>query len=92
MAVDGKMLRMVFAKQSKQIKDDAAYGKFPSREKIVETFMKEKNLYETLLYVREKERSASELSELIGIPKEQVTSLVETLKKKNIWSGDVQDS
>jgi hypothetical protein len=92
MAVDGKMLRMVFAKQAKQMKDEAEYGNFPSREKVLETFKKEKYLYETLIYVKEKKRSVSELSELVGVPKEQVVSLVETLRKKSIWSGEVQDA
>ena len=92
MAVDGKMLRMVFAKQAKQMKDEASYGQLPSKEKVLETFKKEKDLYETLIYVKEKERSVSELSDLVGVPKEQVTSLIETLKKKSIWSGEVKDA
>ena len=92
MAVDGKMLRMIFAKQAKQMKDETSYGTFPSRKKVLETFKKEKDLYETLIYVKEKERSVSELSDLVGVPKEQVTSMVETLKKKSFWSGQVKDA
>lgn len=92
MAVNGKMLRMVFAKQAKQMKDENAYGTFPSRDKVLGMFKKEKDLYETLIYVKEKERSVSELSKMVGVPKEQVMSLVETLKKKSIWSGEVKDA
>jgi hypothetical protein len=88
-ALNGRSLRMSFAKQSKQIKEENTFGKFPAREKLMEIYGKEKTLHETLLYLQEKERSASELSGLLEIPEEEVMSVVETLRKKNMWSGEL---
>ncbi len=88
-AVNGRTLRMVFAKQAKQIKDDNTYGAFPSREKLEATFVREKTLYETLLYLEEKTRTASELAGLLKIPEDEVLSYVDMLKKKNIWDGEL---
>ena len=80
---------MVFAKQAKQMKDGKTFGEFPSKDKLLETFKKEMSMYETLLYLEEKERSAQELTGLLGIPEEQVMGVVETLKKKNLWEGEL---
>jgi hypothetical protein len=52
-------------------------------------FKKEMNMYQTLLYLEEKERSAEELTGLLGIDEDQVIGFVEALKKKNLWSGDL---
>ncbi len=52
-------------------------------------FKKEMNMYQTLLYLEEKERTAEELTSLLGIDEEQVIGFVETLKKKNMWSGNL---
>lgn len=91
MAVEAKALRMSFAKQAKQMKEDGTYGEFPSKDKLMETFINEMTLHETLLYLKEKERSASELSELVTISVEQVMSYIETLKKRNLWSGELRE-
>lgn len=89
MAVEGRMVRMVFAKQAKQMKENGTYGEFPSKDKLVETFISEMALNETLLFLKEKEqRSASEISDLLKIPVEQVMSYIETLQKRNLWKGE----
>jgi DNA-binding IscR family transcriptional regulator len=88
-AAESRMLRTPFAIQAKQMKKDDTYGQFPSREKLLGTFVREMTLYQTLLYLEEKERSASELAELLDIPVDQVMSFVETLKKKNMWNGEL---
>lgn len=88
MALEGRMFRMAFAKQAKQMKEDNTYGKFPSKEKLLETFIKEMALYETLVYLKEKDRPASELARLLTISEEQVTSNIEMLRKRNLWGGD----
>jgi hypothetical protein len=88
-AVNERTLRMVFAKQAKQIKDDNTYGEFPSGEKLEATFVREKTLYETLLYLEEKTRTASELAGLLKIPEDEVLLYVDMLKKKNIWDGEL---
>ena len=90
MAVEGKMLRMVFAKQAKQMKENGTYGEFPSKDKLMETFFSEMALNETLLFLKEKERSVSEISDLLKIPEEKVASYIETLKKRNLWSGELR--
>jgi hypothetical protein len=87
--VEGRTFRMVFAKQAKQMKDGKTFGEFPSKDKLLEMFKKEMNLHQTLLYLEEKERSATELTKLMGIPEEQIMLYVETLKKKNMWSGEL---
>ncbi len=85
--VEGRTFRMVFAKQAKQMKDDETFGQFPSKDKLIKMFKKEMNMYQTLLYLEEKERTAEELTGLLGIDEEQVIGVVETLKKKNMWDG-----
>jgi F420-non-reducing hydrogenase iron-sulfur subunit len=91
MAVEGKALRMAFAKQAKQMKENGTYGEFPSKEKLMETFMNEMALNETLLFLKEKERSASEISDLLKVPVEQVMSYIETLQKRNLWKGELRE-
>ena len=92
MAVEGKMLRMAFAKQAKQMKENGTYGEFPSKDKLMKTFINEMVLNETLLFLKEKERSASEISDLLKIPGEEVASYIETLKKRNLWSGELREA
>ena len=87
--LEGRTFRMIFAKQAKQMKNEKTFGEFPSKDKLLEMFKKEMTMYQTLLYLEEKERSATELTKLLGIPEEQVMFFVETLKKKNIWSGEL---
>ncbi len=87
--VEGRTFRMIFAKQAKQMKEDETFGQFPSKDKLLEMFKKEMNMYQTLLYLEEKERSAKELTGLLGIDEEQVMGVVETLKKKNMWNGNL---
>ena len=92
MAVEGKMFRMVFAKQAKQMKGNNSYGEFPSKDKLMETFANEMALNETLLFLEEKEqRYATEISELLKVPVEQVMSYVETLQKRNLWKGELHE-
>ncbi len=45
-------------------------------------------MYETLLYLQEGERPASELAELLGVSVDRAASCVETLIKKKMWNGD----
>lgn len=87
MSLEKMKLRMAFAKQSKQMKKEGTYGQFPSEEKLTTTLMNEMTLYETFLYLQEKERSLSELSELLGLSEDRVASCIETLRKKKIWQG-----
>jgi predicted transcriptional regulator len=92
MAVEGRMVRMIFAKQAKQMKETGTYGEFPSKDKLMETFKNEMGLYETLLYMKEKERSISEISDLLKISEEDVASYVATLKKRNLLEGEPREA
>jgi hypothetical protein len=87
--LEGRTFRMAFARQAKQMKEEEAFGAFPSKDKLIEMFIKEMNLYQTLYYLEEKSRSAKELTGLLGIDEEQVMGVIETLKKKNMWSGEL---
>jgi hypothetical protein len=88
--VEGRTFRMAFARQAKQMKEEEQFGQFPSKEKLTEMLVKEMKMYQTLIYLEEKERSVNELTGLLGIPEEQVMVFVETLKKKNMWSGEIK--
>jgi hypothetical protein len=88
--LEGRTFRMAFARQAKQIKDAGTFGQFPSKDKLLEVFVKEMNMYQILVCLEEKDRSAEELTGLLGIPEEQVVGFVETLKKKNMWEGELK--
>jgi hypothetical protein len=88
-ALEGRKVRMSLARESKKIKKQGTYGEFPSREKLSTTIQDETTLYETLLYLQERERPASELAELLGVSVDQAASCIEILKKKKMWNGDL---
>ena len=88
--VEGRTFRMAFARQAKQMKEEEKFGQFHSKDKLKEMLLKEMNMYETLIYLEEKERSVNELTGLLGLPEEQVMGFVETIKKKNMWEGEVK--
>ena len=81
---------MAFARQAKQMNEEEQFGEFPSKDKLTQMLVKEMSMYQTLSYLQEKERSLNELTGLIGIPEEQVMVIVETLKKKNLWEGEIK--
>lgn len=88
-ALEERKMRMALARESKKIKKHGTYGEFPSRGKLSTTLRDEITLYETLLYLQERERPASELAELLGISVDRVASCVENLKRKKMWNGDL---
>lgn len=88
--LEGRTFRMAFARQAKQIKETGTFGQFPSKEKLLEVFIREMNMYQVLACLKEKNRTAEELTGLLGIPEEQVVGFVETLKKKNMWEGELK--
>jgi hypothetical protein len=52
--------------------------------------MKDEDSYETLHYLAERNRSASELAALLGEDEDGALALVETLRKKKLWNGSLQ--
>jgi hypothetical protein len=88
-ALEGRKVRMSLARESMKMKKHGTYGELSSREKLSTTIKDETILYETLLYLQEKERPASELAELLGISLDKAASCIETLRKKKMWNGDL---
>jgi len=88
-AREGRKVRMALARESKKMKKHGTYGEFPSKEKLSTTIQDETIMYETLLYLQEGERPASELAELLGVSVDRAASCVETLIKKKMWNGDL---
>ena len=89
MTTEGMRLRMAFAKQAKQIKEDGAYGTLPDAERLQSIFAGEMLMYEALICLQEKERTIADLSRELGQTEEQVSSLVEMLRKKKLWEGEL---
>ena len=87
MTLSGMKMRMDVARQAKHIKNEGTYGEFPAEEKLRSTFRNEMTLYETWLCLRERERPASELAEMLAVPEERIAAAMETLKKKKLWPG-----
>lgn len=86
-ALNERTMRMSFAKQAKQIKDENSYGSLPAGEKLIDIFSKEKTMHEALLHLQEKDLSAADLAERLHISEEKAVSLVDMLRKKNLWKG-----
>ncbi len=89
MAVLGIKIRTAFARQARQMKEDNTHGKLPDKGKLLTAFGEEMTLHETLLCLREKRQSITELAGLLNVPEEQVASVVNTLKKKKILADDL---
>lgn len=90
MATEKMKLRVAFAKQAKQMKEEGIYDQFPSEEKLKAVLVDEMTIYETLLYLQEKERPVAELAGLLDIPPDRVTSCIESLRKRKMWNGTSQ--
>jgi F420-non-reducing hydrogenase iron-sulfur subunit len=85
MAVSGQRMRTNVARQCKEIKENGTYGAFPAEEKLLSVLKEEITLYETLLCLKERDRPAGEVAELLSLPEDAVLASLETLKKKNLW-------
>jgi hypothetical protein len=85
MAVSGQKVRSNLARQCKEINENGTYGAFPAKEKLLSVLKEEITLYETLLCLKEGERSAGELAELLSVPEDAVLASLQTLKKKGLW-------
>lgn len=83
LTLEGPKFRMAFAKQAREAGKAKKYGEFPSEDKLLASLNEEMTIFETLVYLREKERDVNELSELMSLAPEQVMKNLETLKKRN---------
>lgn len=85
MAAEGMKLRAAFAKQAKEMKESNA--DFPSEEKLRATLVDEMDIFETLLFLRKDKNDITELAELLNFPPERVKYCIDTLGRRNLWSG-----
>lgn len=92
MALEGKRLRMVIARQAKYMKEGDRYREIPSDHKLQADFNKtlaaETASQELLLYVQEKPRSVEELAGLLNLSSDDVIASFKKLEKKKLVDSD----
>ena len=89
LACESMRIRMAFGKQAKTIRQENSYGTLPDPEKLLSAFSDEMTMFEVLVCMRKKERTADELSAFLEVPFEKVASAIETLKRKKLWEGEM---
>lgn len=85
LAAEGMKLRAAFAKQAKEMKESNA--DFPSEDKLRATLVDEMDIFETLLFLQKDKNDIAELAELLNLSPERVKYCIDTLGRRNIWSG-----
>jgi hypothetical protein len=92
MALEGKRLRMVFARQAKYKKHEGGYRDIPPDHKlhgdIDKAMADEMAANGLLLYLQEKPRPVDELAELLDISSEDVVACFKKLQKKGLVESD----
>ena len=92
MALEGKRLRMVIARQAKYMKEGGTYREIPAEHKLHadlnKTLAAETASQELLLYLQDKPRSVDELVGLLKISSDDVITYFEKLEKKQLVESD----
>ena len=92
MALEGKRLRMVIARQSKFMKQGNTYREIPPDHKLTadweKTVMEEMASQEMLLHLRERALPVEELAELLDLTWEDVIDYFKKLEKKQLVEPD----
>lgn len=92
MALEGKRLRMVIARQSKFMKQGNTYREISPDHKLTadwkKTVMEETASQELLLHLRERARPVEELAELLDLTSEDVIDYFKKLEKKQLVESD----
>lgn len=92
MALEGKRLRMVFARQAKYKKHEGTYREIPPDHKLAAEMDKaladEMATKGMLLYLQEKPRPVAELAGLLDISSEDVVACFKKLQKKGLVELD----
>jgi len=92
MALEGKRLRMVFARQAKYMKQGDTYRGIPADHKLhadLEKILVEESATNALLlYLQDRPRPVDELAELLNISSDNVISLFKKLEKKQLVESD----
>ena len=92
MALEGKRVRMVFARQAKYKKQEGAYREIPPDHKLHGELDKalsdEMTVNGLLLYLQDKPRSVEELGALLELPSDHVLDCFKKLEKKKLVDAD----
>jgi DNA-binding MarR family transcriptional regulator len=92
MALEGKRLRMVFARQAKHKKHEGAYRDIPPdhklRAEMDKTLADEMASKGMLLYLQDKPRPVDELAGLLDISSDDVIACFKKLEKKKLVESD----
>jgi F420-non-reducing hydrogenase iron-sulfur subunit len=92
MALEGKRLRMIIARQAKYRKQGDTYRDIPPGHKLHMEFEKtladESATSGILLYLQERARPVDELSKLLNLSTENVINYFKKLKKKRLIESD----
>ena len=92
MALEGKRLRMVFARQAKYMKQGNTYREIPAEHKLhadLEKILVEESATNgLLLYLQDRPRPVDELAGLLNISSDNVISLFKKLEKKRLVASD----
>ncbi|MBW2109080.1 MAG: hydrogenase iron-sulfur subunit [Deltaproteobacteria bacterium] len=92
MALEGRRVRMVFARQAKYMKHEGGYRKLPSDHKLhveLEKVLKaEISANGLLLHLQKRPRKLDELVDLLDLSSEDVLAYFEKLEKKGLVESD----
>ena len=92
MALEGKRLRMVFARQAKYKKHEGTYREIPPDHKlhaeIDKAIANEMAANGLLLYLQDRPRPVDELAELLNISADDVVGYFKKLEKKKLVESD----
>lgn len=92
MALEGKRLRMVFARQAKYMKEGGTYREIPPDHKLHgeldKTLADEMATKAMLLYLQDKPRPVEELAGLLNLSADDVVAYFKKLEKKKLVESD----
>jgi hypothetical protein len=92
MALEGKRLRMVIARQAKYMKQGDTYRDIPPEHKLhrdLERVLAEESIFSgMLLYLQERARTVDELASLLNLSSENVIDYFNKLEKKQLVEPD----
>ena len=91
-ALEGKRLRMVFARQAKYMKQGNTYREIPPDHKLhaelEKTLAQEMVTNGMLLYLKDRPRPVGELAKLLSLSSDSVIDYFQKLEKKGLLSPD----
>ena len=92
MALEGKRLRMVIARQAKYMKQGETYREIPPEHKLhtdlEKTLVDERAINGVMLYLQDKPHPLQELASLLEISSDQVMDCFKKLEKRKLVGSD----